>query len=142
MCSALTDWQKIEAVNIFVLSGLEYHLNASIPDRSWLARLDATIRRRVKKPIALQNSIYKIYAAILAKRLACWCIDNRTISPMQKGFLPYEGCFEHSFLMSSLFEDSKCRCRELRVVWFDLRNAFGNVTHDLLFDMMNRLNIH
>ena len=49
MCSALTDWQKIEAVNIFVLSGLEYHLNASIPDHSWLARLDATIRRRVKK---------------------------------------------------------------------------------------------
>ena len=93
------------------------------------------------RPIALQNSIYKIYAAILAKRLACWCIDNGTISPMQKGFLPYEGCFEHSFMMSSLFEDSKRRCRDLRVVWFDLKNAFGNVTHDLLFDMMNRLNI-
>ena len=43
--------------------------------------------------------------------------------------------------MSSLFEDSKRRCRDLRVVWFDLRNAFGNVTHELLFDMMNRLNI-
>lgn len=44
-------------------------------------------------------------AAILACCLAC--IDNSTISPRQKGFMPVEGCFEHSFLMNSLFEDSK-----------------------------------
>ena len=51
MNSALTDWQKIEAVNVFVLSGLEYHLNASIPNRLWLARL--TIRRIIKKALKL-----------------------------------------------------------------------------------------
>ena len=53
MDSALTDWQKIEAVNVFVLSGLEYYLNASIPNRSWLIRLDVTIRRIVKKALKL-----------------------------------------------------------------------------------------
>ena len=53
MVSALTDWQKIEAVNIFVLSGLEYYLNVSIPNRSWLTKLDATIRRIVKKALRL-----------------------------------------------------------------------------------------
>ena len=50
---ALTDWQKIEAVNVFVFSGLEYYLNTSIPNRLWLIRLDATIRRIVKKALKL-----------------------------------------------------------------------------------------
>lgn len=87
-----------------------------------------------------QNSIYKIYAAVLLKRLG-WCIDNKVISSRQKGFLSYEGCCEHFFLMNSLFEDSKRQCRDLRIVWFDLRNAFGTVSHLLLFDMLDRLGI-
>ena len=51
------------------------------------------------RPISLQNTIYKIYAATVAKRLASWCIMTGSISQMQKGFLPFEGCFEHAFLM-------------------------------------------
>ena len=42
-------------------------------------------------PTALQNSIYKIYAAILSKRLAHWCTDDKIISPMQKGFYITKG---------------------------------------------------
>lgn len=93
------------------------------------------------RPICLQQAIYKIYAAVLAKRLATWCIKHNTISPLQKGFLPFEGCFEHSFVMQSLITDSKRRNKDLRIVWLDLKNAFGSVPHDKLFDMMSCLNI-
>lgn len=52
-----------------------------------------------------------------------------------------EGCYEHSFLMQSLLDDSKRRNKDLRVVWFDLKNAFGSVPQDRMFDMMGRLNV-
>ena len=55
--------------------------------------------------------------------------------------MPYKGCFEHLFLMSSLFEDSKRSCKDLYVVWFDLKDAFGSVLHSVLFNMMSRLSI-
>ena len=93
------------------------------------------------RPIALQPTIYKIYAAILARRLAQFCIDNSIISPLQKGFMPVEGCFEHCFLMNCLFEDSKRRRKDLRLLWLDLQNAFGSIPHSVLFDMMSRLSI-
>lgn len=41
------------------------------------------------RPIALQNTIYKIYAAIIASRISNWAITGNIISPSQKGFLPY-----------------------------------------------------
>lgn len=43
--------------------------------------------------------------------------------------------------MTSLFEDSKQNCKDLFIVWFDLKNAFGSVPHSVLFDMMSRLSI-
>ena len=92
-------------------------------------------------PISLQPTIYKIYVAILARWLASWAIDRKIISSAQKGFLPYEGCADHSFLLRSVFEDSKRRQKSLRVIWLDLKNAFGSVTHSVMWEMMHRLDI-
>ena len=91
------------------------------------------------RPIALQNVVYKIYAAILGRRLACWAGETGAISPVQKGFVPGEGCLEHSFLVRSVMEDARRRHRQLHVVWFDLRNAFGSVPHNLIWYSMWKL---
>ena len=93
------------------------------------------------RPISLQPTIYKVYAAILARRLASWALQNKKISSSQKGFLPFEGCAEHSFLLRSALEDSKRRNKTLRVVWLDLKNAFGSVPHNNMWEMMNRLDV-
>ena len=93
------------------------------------------------RPIALQCTIYKIFAATLACRLATFCNKHQIISPYQKGFMPVEGCFEHAFLARSLLDDSKRRNINLRFVWFNLQNAFGSVPHSTLLNMMSRLGI-
>ena len=85
------------------------------------------------RPISLQSAIYKIYAAIWAKRLASWAGETGAISPSQKGFIPGEGCLEHSFLVRSMMEDARRRKRPIHLVWFDLRNAFGSVPHELMW---------
>lgn len=60
------------------------------------------------RPICLQNTIYKIHAATIT-RIATWAIDGEVINTAQKGFLPYEGCFEHTFLLRSCLEDARRR---------------------------------
>lgn len=52
------------------------------------------------RPIALQNTIYKLYAAKVARRMSSWAVESGIMSPSQKGFLPMEGCLEHNHLMS------------------------------------------
>ena len=93
------------------------------------------------RPISLQSAIYKIYAAIWAKRLASWACEAGAISPSQKGFIPGEGCLEHSFLVRSMMEDARCKRRSLHFVWFDLRNAFGSIPHELLWFSLRSIGV-
>jgi len=90
-------------------------------------------------PISLQNTIYKMYAAVLSRRLAGWAIGYRTLSLCQKRYLPMEGSQEHAFLLESVFTGVKKRCRNVRVLWLDLKNAFGSVSHQLIWWMLQRL---
>ena len=117
---------------------LEDHFNSSCPPHNLLSVLEWIPSR---SPQADEHPDELSYPISKQELLACWCIDNEVISPKQKGFLPYEGCFEHSFLMQAALKDSKRRCKDLRIVWFDLKDAFGSISHYLLLDMLRRLNI-
>ena len=90
------------------------------------------------RPISICRTIYKIYTAVLARRLQRWAVDCGAISPEQKGFLPMEGTFEHVFMLDAAFEDAKSNKRDLYVVWLDLKNAFGSIDHECIPAVLNR----
>ena len=81
-------------------------------------------------------------AAVLAHRLANWAIANKCISPSQKGFLPFEGCFEHGYQLRAAIEDSKRAQRDLRILWLDLKKAFGSVPHVMMWEMLQRMGVN
>ena len=91
------------------------------------------------RPIAPQSAIYKVYAALWARRLATWAGEARAISPAQKGFVVGEGCYEHSFLLRSMTEGVRRKNAPLHLVFFDLKNAFGSVPHNLLWFTLRQL---
>ena len=82
--------------------------------------------------------MYKVYAALIARRLASWALDAEAISPSQKGFLPFEGSFEHTFLLQSAMTDARRSNRNLSIVWLDLKDAFGSVSHSILLNLLQR----
>ena len=51
--SLLTDWQKVDALNTFVLTKASYYLSATMVDRSWCQKIDASIRKSLKKGLRL-----------------------------------------------------------------------------------------
>ena len=66
-------------------------------------------------------------------------IQNNALSRSQKGFLPFEGTYEHVFSLQSILDDSRRHKKACYIAWLDLRNAFGTVPHDSIIDMMKRL---
>ena len=88
------------------------------------------------RPIALQNTLYKVYASTIARRMSSWAIANEIVSPSQKGFLPVEGCLEHGFVLKSILQDSRRRKKEACIAWLDLKDAFGSVPHLVLLETL------
>ena len=85
------------------------------------------------RPIALTNTVGKIFFAVVAKRLENFMISNKFLSTVQKGFKANTpGCLEHSFAMFEALLDAKSNQRQIVVSWLDLKNAYGSVRHNLI----------
>ena len=85
------------------------------------------------RPIALTNTIGKIFFAVIAKRLEKYMAENKFISQVQKGFkAETPGCLEHSFAMFEALLDAKRNRKQIVVAWLDLCNAYGSVRHNLV----------
>ena len=93
------------------------------------------------RPICLQLTLYKLYTALLANRIASWATQHSSFSSAQKGFLAYDGCAEHNFVLQAIMTDSRRKKRDLLLTWLDLRDAFGSVPHDLLLSSMQRFGL-
>lgn len=89
------------------------------------------------RPIALSNTASKIYTSVLAARLRRWADANDRISRSQKGFATgIDGCGEHNYTVQAAIGDARSKRRECCIAWLDLRNAFGNVPHGVIFSAL------
>ncbi|GFQ75972.1 retrovirus-related Pol polyprotein from type-1 retrotransposable element R2 [Trichonephila clavata] len=88
------------------------------------------------RPIALSNTIYKLFTKCLARSLSVWFETFEVLSPSQKGFTPFDGVIEHNFLLSQHIESARTRKSESLVAWLDLSNAFGSVPHQAILNAL------
>ena len=86
------------------------------------------------RPISLQSVWYKILASIMKQRLYKFLCNNDFIDEkIQKGFWPKsDGVSEHSEMLGHIIRDAKKRSRSVIITLLDLRNAFGEVHHNLI----------
>ncbi|KAE8738256.1 hypothetical protein FOCC_FOCC016267, partial [Frankliniella occidentalis] len=90
------------------------------------------------RPIALSNCMYKLYTGVLADAILSWSITTGAISKEQKGFMPYEGCSEHNFVLQQCLDDARITNSNLTITWLDLTNAFGSVPHNVIKMMLQQ----
>lgn len=81
------------------------------------------------RPLALGDTMPKLFAALVADRMTDWAVDSGKLSRAQKGFLRDEGCLEHNFVLQEILTDARRTRRQAVVAWLDLSNAFGSVPH-------------
>jgi len=85
------------------------------------------------RPIALTNTMGKLFTAIFARRLEGFLRANRSWDISQKGFAcATQGCIDHSFTLQQALHDSRSRQTNIAVAWLDLKNAFGSISHKMV----------
>ncbi|KAH9092437.1 hypothetical protein LEN26_018384 [Aphanomyces euteiches] len=77
------------------------------------------------RPLALQTTLYKLYASIVKARFSLWLESNERLSNSQKALLDTTRRSKSPFF----------------AVWYDLRNAFGAMPHDFLWLVLRELGV-
>jgi Reverse transcriptase (RNA-dependent DNA polymerase) len=95
------------------------------------------------RPISLQCSLYKIFSSVYRDRLQAFMLINGYYNTgIQKGFVGgVDGVLEHTSLLDFIMRSAKRHQRSLYVALFDLRNAFGEVDHELIRTSLEYHNI-
>ena len=70
------------------------------------------------------NTTAKLHSALMADRITAWAAANGRLSVYQKGFLHFEGCYEHNYVLQKALTEAATDRKELEVVRLDLTNAF------------------
>jgi hypothetical protein len=91
------------------------------------------------RPIAITNTLGKIFFSIISARLQDFLVKNNYISTIiQKGFLSgIPGCVEHAFSLWEALREAKEDKRAIVLSWLDLANAYGSVMHNLIQFALN-----
>ena len=86
------------------------------------------------RPITLEPVTLKIFTSFLHDRVFEYLMDNNyTECHYQKGFTPgMSGTFEHIAEMTHLINHSRLKQKSLTITLIDLKNAFGEVDHNLI----------
>ena len=86
------------------------------------------------RPITLEAVPLKIYTSFLRNRMYNFLSKNGYIeSTIQKGM---SGTFEHTYHMSYLINQARAKQRSIVITLLDLKNAFGEVHHNLITDIL------
>ena len=82
--------------------------------------------------------MYKIFTPIIRNRLYNFLAEKNYIeSNVQKGFLDnISGCYEHTEALTYVINHSRKKQRNLVVTLTELKNAFGEVDHKLLGEVL------
>ena len=90
--------------------------------------------------IALTSCIGKIYHLIPADRFDRYIKDNSILdTEVQKAFLKsINGTLDHTFVVSEIMRHARLSRNTVHLTWFDLKDAFGSVSHDLINHTLKR----
>ena len=86
------------------------------------------------RPIALLNTIVKIFTQIIYIRTKKWCHVNNLLPEFQSGFRSNRSCLDNIFTLNSLVQlKLKRKAGKLFAVFVDFKRAFPSVDHGLLW---------
>lgn len=134
-------YKKCTGLHVYLLYFFEVVLTTQEVPIAWkiafiilLSKSDITNKPDQFRPIALGNTMGKIFFTIIQMRTTRFVLDNKFISiEFQKAFLPgIAGCVEHTQTLNTVMKDAKEHHRAITVTWLDLWNAYGSVRHSFI----------
>ena len=93
--------------------------------------------------IALTLNIAKLYHTLEAQRVIDFMIANKYLDPTgQKAYIDgVNGCVEHITMVQEIIDNATNNKKSAHLTWFDLEDAFGSLSHDLISYVFEYYNI-
>jgi len=88
------------------------------------------------RPIALLNTLPKLFTSILNDRLNRWVTKNKVLSDYQAGFRQGKGCLDHIFVLQALIHLKLSKGEKLYACFIDLSQAFDSPDHGKLWTVL------
>jgi hypothetical protein len=88
------------------------------------------------RPIALANTIYKLYTRTLTTLLTNYGERNRILHFSQEGFRPQRNTSRQIQTLIAALEDAQLTNKDIYLTYIDFKNAFGSIDHARLLAIM------
>jgi hypothetical protein len=91
------------------------------------------------RPIALANTIYKLYTSTLTSILSAYGERYQILHDSQEGFRAERGTSRQLQLLIAALEDARFTNHDIYILYIDFKNAFGSINHARLLAIMRDL---
>ena len=90
------------------------------------------------RPITLESVPLKVFTSCLRNKIFYFLSENNYIEHnIQKGFTPkVSGSIEHTAHMAHIINTARTKQRSLVITLLDLKNAFGELHHNLIYEVL------
>ena len=90
------------------------------------------------RPITLESVPLKVFTSCLRNKIFTFLSENNYIEhEIQKGFTPnVAGTVEHTAHMAHIINSARIKQRSLVITLLDLKNAFGELHHNLIYEVL------
>ena len=91
------------------------------------------------RPITLESIPLKVFTSCLRNKTFQFLVENNYIEQnIQKGFTPkLSGTLEHTAQMANIINKARTKQWSLIITVLDLKNAFGEVHHNLIYEVLD-----
>ena len=91
------------------------------------------------RPITLESIPLKVFTSCIRNAIYSYLVSNNFIEQnIQKGFTPnLSGTLEHTAQMADLINKARIKQRSVVITLLDLKNAFGEVHHNLIQSVLD-----
>ena len=91
------------------------------------------------RPIALANTIYKLFTSTLTSLLSAYGERHQILHDSQEGFRAERGTSRQLQLLIAALEDARFTNQDIYILYIDFKNAFGSIDHARLLAVMQDL---
>jgi hypothetical protein len=93
------------------------------------------------RPIALANTIYKLYTRVLTYSLGTICETHNILSYNQEGFRQGKNTIRQLHNLLTVIEDAAISKKDLYMLYVDFSNAFNMMSHSRLLHILEMLGV-
>ena len=91
------------------------------------------------RPIALANTIYKLFTSTLTSILSSYGEKHQILHDSQEGFRAERCTARQLQTLIAALEDARLTNQDIYILYIDFKNAFGSIDHARLLAIMKNL---